>query len=339
VGEGPVPMVELSAAGTAEAEPDSQSLPANGPGGQWSRGWARLRAQRWGLAGGLAVLGLIAAGAGAPLLVRLEGQNPYTYHLNLLDDARGNAPRGPFGGVSAAHWFGVEPLTGRDLFAIALYGLRTSLLVGIVATASAMLIGLLIGLLAGYAGGITDSVLSRFMDVMFAFPSLVFMIALTALVPDSMPRVLVLVAVIAAFGWTAIARVVRGQTLSLVNREFVLAARSLGAGWQWILFRELLPNLASTVIVFASLAVPAAVGTEAALSFLGVGIPPPAPDLGRSISDAIAWVQSDPMFLLFPAGLLFAAVLGFNLLGDGLRDALDPRTDRMVWAGRQGRLR
>jgi peptide/nickel transport system permease protein len=213
------------------------------------------------------------------------------------------------------------------------------MLVGIVATAAAVLIGLLIGLLAGYAGGITDSVLSRFMDVMFAFPSLVFMIALTALVPDSLPRVLVVVAVISVFGWTAIARVVRGQTLSLVNREFVLAARSLGAGWRWILFRELLPNLASTVIVFASLSVPAAVGTEAALSFLGVGIPPPAPDLGRSISDAIAWVQGDPMFLLFPAGLLFAAVLAFNLLGDGLRDALDPRTDRMVWTGRRGRTR
>ncbi|HEU5270176.1 MAG TPA: ABC transporter permease [Jatrophihabitans sp.] len=332
-------MVELGAASAAEVERDSRSLPAGAPGGQWSRGWARLRAQRWGVTGGLAVLGLLAAGVCAPLLVRIEGQNPYTYHLDLLDDARGNAPRGGFGGVSAAHWFGVEPLTGRDLFAIALYGLRTSLLVGIVATAAAVLIGLLIGLLAGYAGGITDSVLSRFMDVMFAFPSLVFMIALTALVPDSFPRVLVVVAVIAVFGWTAIARVVRGQTLSLVNREFVLAARSLGAGWRWILFRELLPNLASTVIVFASLSVPAAVGTEAALSFLGVGIPPPAPDLGRSISDAIVWVQSDPMFLLFPAGLLFAAVLGFNLLGDGLRDALDPRTDRLVWTGRLGRAR
>jgi peptide/nickel transport system permease protein len=332
-------MVELGTASAAEVERDSRSLPAGEPSGQWSRGWARLRGRRWGLAGGLAVLGLIAAGICAPLLVRLEGQNPYTYHLELLDDARGNAPRGRFGGVSAAHWFGVEPLTGRDLFAIALYGLRTSLLVGIVATAAAVLIGLMVGLLAGYAGGITDSVLSRFMDLMFAFPSLVFMIALTALVPDSLPRVLVVVAVIAVFGWTAIARVVRGQTLSLVNREFVLAARSLGAGWRWILFRELLPNLTSTVIVFASLSVPAAVGTEAALSFLGVGIPPPDPDLGRSISDAIVWVQGDPMFLLFPAGLLFAAVLGFNLFGDGLRDALDPRTDRMVWTGRLGRTR
>jgi len=332
-------MVELGVAGAAEAERDSRALPAAAPGGDCARGWARLRAQRWGVAGGLAVLGLIVAGSCAPLLVRIEGQNPYTYHLDLLDDARGNAPRGGFGGVSAAHWFGVEPLTGRDLFAIALYGLRTSLLVGIVATAAAVLIGLLIGLLAGYAGGLTDSVLSRFMDVMFAFPSLVFMIALTALVPDSLPRVLVVVAVIAVFGWTAIARVVRGQTLSLVNREFVLAARSRGADWGGILFRELLPNLVSTVIVFASLSVPAAVGTEAALSFLGVGIPPPTPDLGRSISDAIAWVQGDPMFLLFPAGLLFAAVLGFNLFGDGLRDALDPRTDRMVWTGRQGRAR
>jgi len=329
-------MTEL---GVASVTATGQDEPLPPTGGPWARGWDRFRSQHWGLVGGLAVLGLIVAGSCAPLLARIEGQNPYSYHLELLDDARGNAPRGPLGGVSTAHWFGVEPLTGRDLFAITLYGLRTSLLVGIVATAAAVLIGVLIGLLAGYAGGLTDSVLSRFMDVMFAFPSLVFMIALTALVPDSLPRVLVVVAVIAVFGWTAIARVIRGQTLSLVNREFVLAARSLGAGWRWILVRELLPNLVSTVIVFASLAVPAAVGTEAALSFLGVGIPPPAPDLGRSISDAIAWVQGDPMFLLFPAGLLFAAVLGFNLLGDGLRDALDPRAARTAWTGRQGRGR
>jgi peptide/nickel transport system permease protein len=175
------------------------------------------------------------------------------------------------------------------------------------------------------------------MDVMFAFPSLIFMIALTALVPDSVPRLLVVIGVIAAFGWTAIARVVRGQTLSLVNREFVIAARSLGAGWRWIVLHELLPNLLSTLVVFASLAVPAAVGTEAALSFLGVGIPPPAPDLGRSISDSIPWVQGDLMFLLFPAGLLFAAGLGFNLFGDGIRDALDPRTSRVAWTGKAGR--
>lgn len=303
--------------------------------GQWSRSLSRLRQERWALAGGITVLVLIVAALCSPLLAKLEGQSPYAYHLDLLDDARGNAPRGALGGVSAQHWFGVEPLTGRDLFAIVLYGLRTSLLVGIVATAIAVAIGLAVGMAAAYFGGITDSVLSRFMDVMFAFPGLIFMIALTALVPDSLPRVLVVIGVISVFGWTAIARVIRGQAKSLVNREFVLAARSLGAGWRWIVLHELLPNLVSTVIVFATLSVPAAVGTEAALSFLGVGIPPPSPDLGRSISDSIPWVQSDVMFLLFPAGLLFLAVLGFNLFGDGVRDALDPRSPKIVWSARR----
>lgn len=321
------PRVEVGIAGPTEAAPPA--------GGQWSRSIARLRSERWAMGGGASVLVLLAAGLSAPLLARLEGQNPYAYHLDLLADSRGNAPRGSLGGVSTAHWFGVEPLTGRDLFAIVLYGLRTSLLVGIVATAIAVLIGVSVGLLAAYFGGLTDTVLSRFMDVMFAFPSLIFMIALTALVPDSVPRVLVVISVIAVFGWTAIARVIRGQALSLVAREFVLAARSLGAGWRWIVLHELLPNLLSTVVVFATLAVPAAVGTEAALSFLGVGIPPPSPDLGRSISDAIPWVQSDVMFLLFPAGLLFVAVLGFNLLGDGIRDALDPRATKVVWSARR----
>jgi peptide/nickel transport system permease protein len=328
-------MVDAGTLPAAESATDSAVADQPFAAGQWSRSLARLRQERWALAGGMAVLVLIVAALCAPLLARLEGQSPYVYHLDLLDDARGNAPRGALGGVSPQHWFGVEPLTGRDLFTIVLYGLRTSLLVGIVATAIAVTIGLAVGLAAAYFGGITDSVLSRFMDVMFAFPGLIFMIALTALVPDSLPRVLVVIGVIAVFGWTAIARVVRGQAKSLMNREFVLAARSLGAGWRWIVLHELLPNLVSTVIVFATLSVPAAVGTEAALSFLGVGIPPPSPDLGRSISDSIPWVQSDVMFLLFPAGLLFLAVLGFNLFGDGVRDALDPRTPKIVWSARK----
>ncbi len=297
-----------------------------------SRAWRRLGQQRWALGGAAVTVALLIAGLCAPLLVRIEGQNPYTYRLNLLDDANGNGPRGAFGGASLQHWFGVEPLTGRDLFAIAIYGLRTSLLVGVVATAVSVLLGVAVGLTAAYFGGVVDSLLSRFMDVMFAFPALIFMIALTALVPADFPRVVVVIGVISIFGWAALARIVRGQARSLMAREFVLAARSIGAGWRWIIVRELLPNLFATVVVFATLAIPGAVGTEAALSFLGVGIPPPSPDLGRSISDAIPWVQSDPMFLLFPAGLLFLAVLGFNLFGDGLRDALDPREPKLTWS-------
>lgn len=297
-----------------------------------SRSWQRLRQERWAVGGAVVTMVLLVAGLGAPLLARLEGQDAYSYRLDLLDDANGNGPSGAFGGVSLQHWFGVEPLTGRDLFAISVYGLRTSLIVGVVATAVSVILGLAVGLIAAYFGGVVDSLLSRFMDVMFAFPALIFMIALTALVPTDFPRILVVIGVISVFGWATLARIVRGQAKSLMAREFVLAARAMGAGWRWIIVRELLPNLFATVVVFATLAVPGAVGTEAALSFLGVGIPPPSPDLGRSISDAIPWVQSDPMFLLFPAGLLFLAVLGFNLFGDGLRDALDPREPKLTWS-------
>lgn len=290
----------------------------------------RVRRDRSARVGVVLVVVLIVLAAAAPLLVKLSGQDPYTYHLDLLDPARGNAPKGPMGGVSSEHWFGVEPLTGRDLFSIVVLGLRTSLAIAIVVTVVTTVIGTLVGISAAYFGGWYDAVVSRLLDFLFGFPQLVFMIALGIVVPASVPRALLLCGVLSVFGWATLARLIRNQARSLVNREFVEAARSVGSSGWHVIARELLPNLLGPVLVIATLAIPGYIGAEAALSFLGVGVPPPTPSLGRSISDSIAWVYTgaDPWFLVFPGTALFLAVLGFTLLGDGVRDAFDVRLRR-----------
>lgn len=300
------------------------TAPAEVPsGGEVQSAWRRLRRDRGAVAGALIAVVLTMAAAAAPLLCRIEGQDPYTYHVDAISDS--GLPLGAAGGISARHWFGVEPQSGRDLFAIVVYGARTSLLVGIAATVVAVLLGVLVGVTAGYFGGWFDRLASRTVDVLFGFPSLIFMIAVGAIAPAGFPRPLLVVLVIGFFGWPAMARVVRGQTIALRRRTFVVAAVALGARSWGVLVRHLLPNLAGTIIVYATILVPGMVGAEAALSFLNVGVPPPTPDWGRAIGDAIAWVQTDPMYLVSPGAALFLATLSFNLLGDGLRDVLDPR--------------
>lgn len=295
----------------------------------WQLAWQRLRQDRWALAGGVVVVLFVLVAIFAPLLAALEGQDPYTYHTELLDPAQANGPRGFLGGISGSHWFGVEPLTGRDMFAIVVYGARTSFLIGVTASIVAVVLGTAVGLVAGLIGGFVDTLLGRIMDVVFSFPSLIFMIALTVIAPDWLPKPVLLIAIMGFFGWPTVGRVVRAQVLSLSRREFVDAARTLGARPAYIMVRELLPNVAAPIIVYSTILIPSMIGTEAALSYLGVGIPPPTPDWGRSISTAVEWVQADPMYLIFPGGALFLAVLAFNILGDGIRDALDPRLARL----------
>jgi peptide/nickel transport system permease protein len=283
-----------------------------------------LRTDRWALAGAITVVVLVVVALAAPLLAAIEGQDPYTYHIDALNPNSG-LPAGTLGGISGTHWFGVEPLTGRDLFAIVCYGARTSFLIGVGAAVVSVVVGTLLGTTAGYLGGWFNRMITWVTDVLLGFPYLVFMIALGAIAPASIPRPLLLISVIGFFGWPSITRIVRSQTLSLRDRKFVSSARAMGAGPWHVIRTELLPNLWAPVIVVATLNIPTNIGFEAALSFLGAGVPPPTPSWGRSISDAAGWISTDPMFLIFPGVALFLATWSFNVFGDGLRDALDPR--------------
>ena len=284
----------------------------------------RLSADRGAVVGAVVVVLTAVVALAAPLITRTLGVDPYTYHLQALDPS--GLPRGGFGGIGADHPFGVEPQTGRDLLAIVVEGTRTSFSIGVGAAALSMVIAIALGLSAGYLGGWWDAVVSRLTDVALGFPHLVFMIAVSAIVPATAPRAAVMILIIGTLGWPSTARVLRSRTLALRGRAFVGASRAMGAGGLHVLVTQILPNLAATIIVFTTISIPGRITAEAALSFLGVGVPPPTPSWGRSIGSAITWVSTDPWYLLFPGAALFLVTLAFNLFGDGLRDALDPRT-------------
>ncbi|WEO95180.1 ABC transporter permease [Streptomyces sp. FXJ1.172] len=296
--------------------------------------WERLKRDKLALTGGVVVLVLIAIAILAPVITNLAGQDPDVYHEDLIDPLFGT-PKASLGGISGDHLLGVEPVNGRDIFARIIYGSQVSLLVGFLSALVAVVLGTILGVLAGFFGGWVDSVISRVMDGLLAFPQLLFIIALVSVMPNNMlglsgtgVRLFVMILVIGFFGWPYIGRVVRGQTLSLREREYVEAARSLGAGRFYILFKELLPNLVAPIIVYTTMMIPTNILTEAALSFLGVGVKPPTPSWGQMLSNAIDYYDSDPMYMVIPGVAIFITVLAFNLFGDGVRDALDPKGSR-----------
>jgi ABC-type dipeptide/oligopeptide/nickel transport system permease subunit len=268
----------------------------------------------------------------APVIVALFGHPPLEFHYEKVDPNL-QVAEGHFGGISPDFLFGVEPVNGRDVFSRVVYGSRISLLIACLATLLSVLLGTVLGVVAGYFGGWIDTLISRTMDVFLAFPLLLFAIALAGVVPDrafgltgDTLRIALLVFIIGFLNWPYIGRIVRGQTLSLREREFVDAARSLGASSPRILVTELLPNLIAPILIYSTLLIPANILFEAALSFLGVGVRPPTPTWGGMLSEATHWFQIAPNFMLFPGLAIFLTVLAFNLFGDGLRDALDPRS-------------
>ncbi|MCX4780873.1 ABC transporter permease [Streptomyces sp. NBC_01264] len=295
--------------------------------------WRRLRTRPSAVAAAAVLALLVLLALTAPLFAHLTGQDPNAYHDELVDSARGGVPLGSFGGISGEHWLGVEPGTGRDLFTRLLYGARISLLVALGATFVQILVGVGVGLAAALGGRFAGQVVSRFTDVMIALPLLVIAIALTAIVPAGFPRPLLLILVIGLLDWGGVARMVRAQTLSLKELDFVDAARLSGNGTLRIARRELLPSLAAPVITLAAIKVPTAMVVEASLSFLGVGVKPPTPSWGQMLSSAQTWFRADPTYVLLPAGLLFVTVLAFTVLGDAVRTALDPREDSRLRVG------
>ncbi|RSM37722.1 peptide ABC transporter permease [Actinoplanes sp. ATCC 53533] len=293
--------------------------------------WRRLKTDKVALGGAIVVTVLVLIAILAPVLTKLFGHPIDEFHGDQIDATLGT-PIGSWGGISKDFILGVEPVSGRDVFSRIVYGAQTSLTVAFLSAFLSTVLGVIFGLSAGYLGGWVDAVISRIMDFLLAFPQLLFAIALVSVLPDSMlglggrwSRVFVLVGVIGFFGWPYIGRIVRGQTLSLREREFVEAAKSLGARSPRILGRELLPNLAAPILVYTTLIIPTNILTEAALSFLGVGIPPPNPSWGGMLADAVNFYRYDPMYMIVPGGMIFITVLAFNLFGDGLRDALDPK--------------
>ncbi|WP_112249159.1 ABC transporter permease [Kribbella monticola] len=256
----------------------------------------------------------------APVFASVTGHPPNEQFrdIGLTPDG---LPRGPNG----TFWLGTDDL-GRDILVRIAYGARVSLLVGVIATAITVAIGVVLGLAAGFLGGIVDTVLARLIDVVLSVP---FLLVAIALVSVTGPSLTVTVMVIGFFSWASVARIVRGQVLSLREREFVEAARSLGAGDTRIMFVDVLPNVLAPVIVYTTLLIPVVIVTQATLSFLGLGLPPPTADWGGMISSSQNYYTTSWWFILFPGIALLITTLAFNLFGDGVRDAFDPRADRL----------
>jgi len=305
----------------------------------WQIVWSRLKRDKVTMVALVASALCIILAIASPLLAHFGIIDPDLNHPDLVTGL-GSLPEGFGGGMSWDHPLGVEPGTGRDIFARILTGLTTSLTVAILATIISLLIGVILGIIAGFARGRTDWWISRFMDLVLSFPSTLMLLSLqlilVQLIADAMgqsasaapPKIVFMVVVLGFFGFPQIARIIRGQVLSLREREFIEAAQSLGAKRGRLYFKELLPHLWAPILVFSTLIMPANIAAEATLGFLGVGLNPPAASLGSLLNASVNYALPDPAYFLFPGLAVFLVVLAFNLLGDGLRDALDPKSGR-----------
>jgi peptide/nickel transport system permease protein len=326
----------MAQVGTSEPVTSGAPLPAGGdvtaevigrsPGELF---WRRFRKDKFALAGVVVIVLMIALALGAPLIAKVTNLDPSSVDLTKLDAF--GTPSGP----SSEAWFGVDKAS-RDLFIRVIYGARTSLTIALGATAISVVIGVTLGLISGFYRGKVDTIISRFTDVVLSLPVLLLALGLVSACGLSnqgclggllKPGLTLVALVIGLFSWPYIARIVRGQVLSIREKEFVEASRSLGSSNWRIVFREILPNVIAPIIVYSTLIIPNNVLFEAGLSYLGVGVPPATPSWGRMLSEAstnLGWWW----LMLFPGLFLLITTLAFNLVGDGLRDALDPRDSR-----------
>jgi peptide/nickel transport system permease protein len=293
---------------------------------QWQLTWRRLSHDKVAVASLIVIVVMVALAIAAPAFAALTGHPPNVAYPNSGENAAGL----PVSPGTNGFWLGTDG-TGRDLFVRILYGARISLFVGVITTVIATVAGVTVGMVAGYFGGVIDTVLSRFVDAVLAFPYVVLALALAVVLGPSLP---VIIGVISFFSWAGISRIVRGQTLSIKEKEYIEAARSLGAGPFRIMFVHILPNLLAPVLVLATLYIPQAIIFEATLSYLGLGIQQPTASWGNILGDAQNFYQQAWWYVVFPAAALLITTLAFNLLGDGIRDAMDPRTERIFAASR-----
>jgi peptide/nickel transport system permease protein len=313
-------MPELSSAGMSETlieegdAPASKKIEGRSP---WRLAYERLRHDRAAKIALATILVVVLLALLAPVFAKIVGHGPNQQFIDIGENANGGPvpPSGTF-------WLGTDN-NGRDLFIRILYGARISLIVGVLATGISVVLGVVLGLAAGYIGGFVDTVIARLIDVMLSIPFLILAISIAYI---SGPSLFLVIIIVGVLSFTYLARIVRGQVISIKSREFIEAARALGARPWRIMFVDLLPNVMAQVIVYATLLIPAAIVFEASLSFLGVGVPPPTADWGAMISDAAGFFQYGYWwFLFFPSVALLTTTLAFNIFGDSVRDALDPR--------------
>lgn len=317
-GGGGVELLEIEDAGVAEVEPEAaKAIQGRSP---WRLAFERLRKDRAAVISAVVILVIVVCAIAAPVFASITGHG-----VNSQDYTHGVNEEGFPAGLSGRYVLGADDL-GRDVLVRIMYGARVSLLIGVVTTAITVAIGAIFGLMAGYLGKFVDTIIARIIDITLSIPFLLFAIALASVYGGGIPIVVI---VLAAFGWSSVARIVRGQVLSIREREYVEAARSLGASPMRIMFIDILPNVMAQVIVYASLLIPVTIVSEATLSYLGVGVQPPTADWGAMIAEATPYYTAAWWFLIFPSLALLITTLAFNIFGDGVRDAFDPRSDRL----------
>jgi peptide/nickel transport system permease protein len=309
-----IPAIDAGTA-TEGLIPESEG-PAIEGRSPWQLAWARLRHDKVAVASFAVICLIVLLAVFAPVIAHLLGHGPNTQFRTT-----GLTPQGIPVGPGSQFFFGADDL-GRDVFLRVIYGARISLLAGVVASGLAVVVGLFVGLAAGYFAGPVDSVLSRSMDVVLSLPYLICAIALISLVG---PSLTISIAVIAFFSWASVGRIVRGQVMSIKEREFIEASRSVGSSHLRIMFVDLLPNVLAPTIIYATMLIPLSIVFESTLSFLGIGVLPPTASWGNMLSEAIPYYRVAWWFVAFPGLALLVTTMAFNLLGDSIRDALDPR--------------